>query len=70
MDRVLLRPSAAAEALSLGRSQIYELIKRGHVATVVIGTRSYVTREEVERIAKEGIPVRLLDERRRPAAAR
>lgn len=35
--RVLLTVEAAAEALSIGRTNMYALIKAGHVASVRIG---------------------------------
>ena len=38
MDRLLLRPAEAAELLSVGRSTIYELLDRGELKGVRIGS--------------------------------
>ena len=37
MDRLLVRPSEAAELLGLGRSKIYELLASGEIPVVRIG---------------------------------
>jgi excisionase family DNA binding protein len=37
MERLLLRPAEAAEALGLGRSKVYELLSSGLLPAVRIG---------------------------------
>jgi excisionase family DNA binding protein len=37
MEKLLLSPSEAAERLSMGRSKIYELMRRGELRSVKIG---------------------------------
>jgi excisionase family DNA binding protein len=41
---------AAAWAIGIGRSTLWEMIKRGHVQTVKIGRRRLIPKEEVHRI--------------------
>jgi excisionase family DNA binding protein len=57
MDKLLLRPEEAAEVLSIGRSRLYELLGRGELASVRIGTSRRVPAEElvrnVERLREE-----------------
>lgn len=36
MDKLLLTPDEAAEALSIGRSKLYELIGQGRLSSVLI----------------------------------
>jgi excisionase family DNA binding protein len=38
MDKLLLSPSEAAEALSIGRSKLYELLASGQLDSVHIGS--------------------------------
>lgn len=38
MDKLLLSPSEAAEALSIGRSKLYELLTAGQLESVRIGS--------------------------------
>ena len=38
MEKLLLTPSEAAEALSISRSKLYELIGQDRLSTVQIGT--------------------------------
>jgi excisionase family DNA binding protein len=38
MERLALSPAEAAEALGLGKSTVYKLIRRGIIPTVQIGT--------------------------------
>jgi excisionase family DNA binding protein len=38
MDRLLLTPAEAARALGIGRSKLYELMRRGIVPSVLIGS--------------------------------
>jgi excisionase family DNA binding protein len=49
MDKLLLRPEEAAEVLSIGRSRLYELLGRGELASVRIGTSRRVPAEELVR---------------------
>jgi excisionase family DNA binding protein len=37
MDRILLRPLEAAEAIGVGRSRMYELLAAGEIPSVRIG---------------------------------
>jgi len=37
MDKLLLTPEEAAEALSLGRTKVYQLIGEGRLRSVLIG---------------------------------
>ena len=37
MDRLLLRPTEAAEAIGIGRSKIYELLAAGDLPSIRIG---------------------------------
>jgi excisionase family DNA binding protein len=52
MDKLLLRPEEAAEVLSIGRSRLYELIGRGELASVRIGTSRRVPFEELIRFVE------------------
>ena len=58
MDRLLLRPTEAAEALGLGRAKAYQLIRDGELPSVRIGKSVRVPaaqlREWVERQAAAG----------------
>ena len=56
VERLLLRPSEAAEALSTSRSRIYAAIASGLSATVSVGAGLRIPRSEVERLAAEGLP--------------
>ncbi len=38
MDRLLLKPSEAAELLGIGRSRVYELLSAGVIPSIRIGT--------------------------------
>jgi excisionase family DNA binding protein len=38
MDRLLLRPTEAAEVIGLGRSKIYELLATGELPSIRIGS--------------------------------
>ena len=37
MDRLLLRPTEAAEAIGIGRSKVYELLASGEIPAIRIG---------------------------------
>jgi excisionase family DNA binding protein len=45
VDRLLLKPTEAAQALGIGRSKIYELIMSGVIESVLIGTARRVPAE-------------------------
>jgi excisionase family DNA binding protein len=54
MDRLLLRPLEAAEAIGIGRSKVYELLASGELPSVRVGSsvrvpvdalREWVTRQ-------------------------
>ncbi len=58
MERLLLRPAEAAEAIGVGRSKMYELIGSGAVPSVKIGAsvrvpveplREWIARQAGER---------------------
>lgn len=49
---ILLRVEAAAVLLGIGRSTMYDLIKRGEITVVKIGRRTLIHRDEVERFAR------------------
>ncbi len=51
-DRYLVSIERAAEALSIGRSKTYDLIKEGKLATVAIGRRRLVRLDSVEALAR------------------
>lgn len=38
MDKLLLRPTEAAEAIGIGRSKIYELLASGDLPSIRIGS--------------------------------
>ena len=49
MQPILFPISAAQEQLGdLGRTSLYELIKRGDIKTVKIGSRTFIARTELE----------------------
>ncbi len=47
MDKLLLTPEETAEALSIGRSKVYELIGYGHLASVRIDKSRRIPRHAV-----------------------
>ena len=47
-DQLLYRPEAAAHALDVGRSTIFELISAGHLESVQIGRSRRITRAALE----------------------
>lgn len=54
MEKLLLRPAEVAEALGLGRTMTYELLRSGAIATVRVGRVIRVPATAVrEWIAKE-----------------
>jgi excisionase family DNA binding protein len=53
MDKLLLTPIEAAEALGIGRSKLYELIQSGQLPSVRIGTCRRVPSEVVHRFVAD-----------------
>jgi excisionase family DNA binding protein len=57
MERLLLRPTEAAEVIGIGRSKMYELLARGEVPSVRVGGALRVPlarlREWIDRKAEE-----------------
>lgn len=51
-DPILVSIERAAEALSIGRSKTYDLIKEGKLVTVAIGRRRLVRMDSVRSIAR------------------
>jgi excisionase family DNA binding protein len=58
MDKLLLRPVEAAEAIGIGRSKIYELLASGELPSIRIGgsvrvpvdaLRAWIARQVAER---------------------
>ena len=49
--RALLTPTDAANYLSLGRSTLYELVKKGEVARVKVGGSTRFRRSDLDRFA-------------------
>ena len=47
-------PLQAASQLSISRSHLYNLIARGDIRVVKIGTRTVVPASEVDRLLEEG----------------
>jgi excisionase family DNA binding protein len=52
IERILLTPTEAAEALSLGRTKVYELMAGGVLRSVKIGTARRVPREALDELVK------------------
>ena len=50
---ILIRVEIAAVLLGIGRTMMYELIKRGAIPVVRIGRRTLVHRTDLERFAEE-----------------
>ena len=48
MERLLIRPAEAAQALGIGRSKIYELIASGAIPSVRIGRAVRVPIQELK----------------------
>ena len=58
MDRLLLRPAEAAEAIGIGRSKIYQLLASGELPSIRVGSsvrvpvdalRAWIERQIAER---------------------
>ncbi len=55
MDKLLLRPTEAAEALGLGRSKTYELLASGVIPSVRIGRSLRVPTEALQQWVREQV---------------
>ena len=53
MDKQLLTPIEAAEALGIGRSKLYELIQSGQLSSVRIGTCRRIPADVVHRFVAD-----------------
>ena len=53
MKSLLVSITDSADALSIGRTSIYELIRSGQLETRKIGRRRLVTAESLERLARD-----------------
>ncbi len=57
MEKLLLTPQEAAESLGVSRSQLYELMRRHEVVSILIGRSRRIPaaalREYVQRLAEE-----------------
>ena len=53
MDKLLLRPEEAAEALAVGRDRIYELIGSGRLRSVKLGRSRRIPAAELEAFVEE-----------------
>ena len=59
VERILYRPSEAAEAIGVSRSRVYELIASGEIPSIKVGSvRRVPVRELLEWVAQraEGAP--------------
>ena len=60
MDKLLLRPIEAAEAIGIGRSKVYELLAAGELPSIRIGSSLRVPldklREWIERKGTDARP--------------
>lgn len=54
-DRRLYSPNAFAAAADVSRALVYELMKRGLLRYVLVGSDRRIPAEELERIKREGI---------------
>lgn len=53
-ERLLLRPTEAAEMLGVGRSKLYELIAEGDIPTVRVGSRVRIPVEDLRAWIRDG----------------
>ncbi len=53
MERLLLRPTEAAELLGLGRAKTYQMLREGSLPKVVIGKTVRVPAAELRRWVEE-----------------
>lgn len=55
-NRLLFTVNDAAEILSVGRVKVYDMMKKGEIAFVYVGSDRRIPIEELKRIAAEGAP--------------
>ncbi|MFW0758927.1 hypothetical protein ACN1C3_30155 [Pseudomonas sp. H11T01] len=55
-DRLLYSVNSSAYALDCSRTILYDLMKAGLIKFVAFGNERRIPVEEVQRLAKEGIP--------------
>ncbi len=64
MDKLLLRPAEAAEAIGIGRSKVYELLASGELPSIRVGScirvpvaalREWIDAQETSALAKSNI---------------
>lgn len=64
MEKLLLRPTEAAEVIGLGRSKMYELLAKGIVPSIRIGKsvrvpvaalRNWVEQQEQKQTQEDGV---------------
>lgn len=53
MEKVTLSVAETAEALGLGRSHVYELVRRGRIPACHFGRRVLIPRRSLERMLEE-----------------
>lgn len=54
MDPIVVSVNGAAEALNLGRTSIYALIKEGRLHTVKLGRRTLIKIESIHALLSQG----------------
>jgi len=52
---LLFTVEAAARALGISRTHVYNALQRGSLRSVAIGRSRRIPREEIERVAREGL---------------
>ncbi len=50
LERRGYSPAEAARIIGCGRTKVYDLIKEGRIRVVKIGTRTIVSRDEIDRL--------------------
>lgn len=53
--RIAYRPTEVADALGIGRTVVYRLIKEGRIRTLRVGTRIVVPREAILDFLRKGL---------------
>jgi excisionase family DNA binding protein len=49
------------QAVGLGKTKFYELVREGRIRTVVIGGRRLIPADEARRLVREASPVKMRD---------
>ena len=55
MERLLLRPTEAADAIGIGRSKVYELLKHRQMPSVQVGGRLRVPADRLRQWVEQKI---------------